>query len=932
MVSLNVHHVIGLSILEDDQSPGHQTLSHITDNWRQSTLDSNIQSPDVMASPSPCDVFKDKDELIVDCQGSFLTNVSSSWFPENTTSILLDNNMLTSVPANFNLLHRLRRLSLSHNQIKELEVDTFRGLEHLEFLNLEFNGLELTFIPNKTFAALKNLTVLFMRQDGVFRDWRKVRYDFLSELGNLESLTISSYGETVHFDVTFSKLKKMKELEVTGEAIKITNSSFENLSQLRVLSLIDMIFLLYLNSSAFRPLVNIQNLSLTNVQSHLHRVFDSFQCFISRKMASIQLVNVRLTHGEQYSSLLSGNGILTPNSTRYLRQICVSQLVLKNCAIFIIESNALASQVWSRCLKSIDLTDNPILGTKMVLFQVLGMKSLETILFRNALPPNSKPGTFVTEQNKTSDNWSKHRGSNQTHTDEAERNTVAHEASSYTSDFRVANQDHEITIVSRKEIGTASTNRNAQLKESTRNNSSNKQSVPHKSERLLQENGEAILYVSKSIKHFVISRVFSYFTIELNFRVIGAEHVLYLDLSDGGGSRFNALVKGLTGLRTFLLSGNDLFELNAQFFDTMPSLQALDLSGCNLNREQMSSSSERLFLNLQNLQQLDLSFNSLTSLSSRTFSSNPNLFEIRLSGNRFRAIPFDLTITPFLKLLDLSSNALISISAIDRRELDTLAAGNGGLRLFLDGNVLSCGCMDIQFLHWLQMTTVELDMARNYSCIDNDGVLTNTAVLSDLEAYWRQCWGKMFLSYSLTLFCLLIIGFVLCFFVTKYKTYIISGLLNLFSETFLKKPSNYEIGVFIGYADRDYQFACHDLRQFIEDTLGLRTFIRDRDLLPSTDLASGIIDAINRSWRVLLVVTETFHWQDDWFLYTCRSAISNLTPANPNLIVIMVDSQLRHRLPRDILGAVSEENIIVMNEGRRLKYDVTEKLRTRLLA
>ncbi|XP_059161388.1 toll-like receptor 4 [Physella acuta] len=896
-----------------------------------------------MASPSPCDVFKDKDELIVDCQGRSLTNVSSSWFPENTTSILLDNNMLTSVPANLNLLHRLRRLSLSHNQIKELEANTFCGLEHLEFLNVEFNGLDLTFIRNKTFAALKNLTVLFMRQDGVFRDWRKFRYDFLSELGNLESLTISSYGETVHFDVTFSKLKKLKELEVAGEAIKITNSSFENLSQLRVLSLIDMKFLLYLNSSAFRPLVNIQNLSLTNVQSHLHRVFDSFQCFVSRKMASIQLVNVRLTHGEQYSSLLSGNGILTPNSTRYLRQICVSQLVLKNCAIFIIESNALASHVWSRCLKSIDLTDNPILGTKMVMFQVLGMKSLETILFRNALPPNSKPGTFVTGLNKTSDNWSIHTGSNpthwniqpgsnSTHTDEDEPNTVARKTGSNSSDFRVSNQDPEITIVSRKEIGTASTNRNAQLKESTRNNSSNKQFVPYKSERLLQENGEIILYVSKSIKYVGLSRVFPRFTIQWNVRVIGAERVLYLDVSDGGGSRFSALVKGLTGLRTFLLSGNDLFELNPQFFDTMPSLQALDLSGCNLNREQMSSSSERLFLNLQHLQQLDLSLNSLTSLSSSTFSSNPNLFEIRLSGNRFRAIPLDLTYTSRLKLLDVSSNALISISAKDRRELDALAAGNGGLKLFLEGNVLSCGCMDVQFLHWLQMTMVELDMARNYSCIDNDGVLTNTAVLSDLEAYWRQCWGNMFLSYSLILFCLLIIGNVLCFFVTKYKTYIISGLLNLFSETFLKKPSNYEIGVFIGYADRDYQFACHDLRQFIEDTLGLTTFIRDRDLLPSTDLASGIIDAINRSWRVFLVVNETFLAQDDWFLYTCRSAISNLTPANPNLIVIMVDSQLRHRLPRDILGAVSEENIIVMNEGRRLKYDVTEKLRTRLLA
>ncbi|XP_059161265.1 toll-like receptor 4 [Physella acuta] len=364
----------------------------------------------------------------------------------------------------------------------------------------------------------------------------------------------------------------------------------------------------------------------------------------------------------------------------------------------------------------------------------------------------------------------------------------------------------------------------------------------------------------------------------------------------------------------------------------MPSLETLDLSSCQLSGQFMAESGGRLFQNLQYLKQLDLSFNQLAFLSPEIFSKNVNLKELFLAGNRFKKIPFSLKNTPRLSVLDMRFNELTRLPVEIRNNLDKIFKENKEFSFYLEGNVLSCGCHDIQFLQWIQLTVVNMDMFRNYSCVDNDGVLTYTTALSDLQIYWRQCWGTFFLYLSVILFCLLIIGFVLCFFVTKYKTYIISGLLNLFSETFLKKPSNYEIGVFIGYADRDYQLACHDLRQFIEATLGLTTFIRDRDLSPSTDLASGIIDAINRSWRVLLVVNETFLSQDDWFLYTCRSAISNLTPANPNLIVIMVDSQLRHRLPRDILGAVSEENIIVMNEGRRLKYDVTDKLRTRLLA
>ncbi|XP_059161288.1 toll-like receptor 4 [Physella acuta] len=888
-----------------------------------------------MASPSPCNIVTDKDELIVDCQVRSLTQVSSSWFPENTTSILLDNNMLTSVPVNLYLLHRLRRLSLSYNQIEELDVDTFRGLEHLEYLNLDSNGLDLTSIPSKTFDRFKNLAVLSIRQDGDLRYRRHDGYEFLSDVKNLESLTISSVGEILYFGVQFNKLEKLAALQVTGGSKKITNLSFENLSQVRVLYLKEFQSLQYFNSSAFWPLINLQHIYMRSVQAHLHQVLDSFQCWVNRSMEYILLEDIWVTLGEQYSSLLPAKGILTPNSTIYLRQICVIHLVLRSCRIIIVHLNALTSDTWDKCLKSIDFTDNAIIGTFSVFFQVMNMRNLEKFFFRDNFKLNSFRRGFLSALSIASDNSRNHSACNTTRINEAQSITLERVFETNNSDcitsnnyFPEANQDPLFTDTSSYEVGKTTTK--AQVSESIWYISS-KQQFPYKVELIRQAN-ELNIYVSKSMKYLYLSRLFMLFFADFNVSFIGGENVLHVDVSDGGLTEFTGRIRGLTGLRTLLLSSNDLLQLNPQFFDTMPSLQALDLSGCSLNSEYMSSFSERLFLNLQNLQQLDMSYNFLNSLSSRTFSSNPKLFEIRLSGNRFRAIPFDLTNTPRLKWLDLTSNALISISAKDRRELDALAAGNGGLRLFLGGNVLFCGCTSVQFLHWLQMTTVELDMTRNYSCIDNDGVLTNTAVLSDLEAYWRQCWGKMFLSYSLILFCLLIIGFVLSFFVTKYKTYIISGLLNLFSETFLKKPSNYEIGVFIGYADRDYQFACHDLRQFIEDTLGLTTFIRDRDLSPSTDLASGIIDAINRSWRVLLVVNETFLSKDDWFLYTCRSAISNLTPANPNLIVIMVDSQLRHRLPRDILGAVSEENIIVMNEGRRLKYDVTEKLKTRLLA
>ncbi|XP_059176642.1 toll-like receptor 4 [Physella acuta] len=438
-----------------------------------------------------------------------------------------------------------------------------------------------------------------------------------------------------------------------------------------------------------------------------------------------------------------------------------------------------------------------------------------------------------------------------------------------------------------------------------------------------------IIYMSSSLRYWDFTRLSSLsFDIAVTF--VGANNLCFIDMSESYGEIYTSTVRGLDNLKILLLSGNSISNLSYSFFDKMPCLETLDLSRNQIPNDLMSNFGDRLFQKLTNLQQLELSFNFLNSLSPRTFLYNRNLRELFLAGNRFQQIPFNLQYTPNLRVLDLRFNDLTTLTADVRYSLDKLATDNKGFNLYLEGNVLSCGCHDIQFLLWMKLTIVNMDLDRNYSCIDTDGVSRYTESITDLGAYWRKCTGESFLWFSIIMFCLMFIGFLLCVFVTKYKTYIISGLLNVFSETFLKKPSNYEIGVFIGYADKDYQFACHDLRQFIEDTLGLTTFIRDRDLSPSTDLASATVQAIDRSWRVLLVVNETFLSRDRWFLFMCRAATSALTSANPKRIVVLVEDQLHHRLPAELSRVVLEDNIVV-TRGNFLDYELKEKLRTRLV-
>ncbi|XP_073351152.1 leucine-rich repeat-containing protein 3B-like [Pagrus major] len=80
--------------------------------------------------------------LMVCCSGLRLTQVPVG-LPHHTVRLLLDKNLLVSLPADsFSDLFLLDELDLSHNQLSSLEADCFRGLaSSLRFLDLSSNQL-----------------------------------------------------------------------------------------------------------------------------------------------------------------------------------------------------------------------------------------------------------------------------------------------------------------------------------------------------------------------------------------------------------------------------------------------------------------------------------------------------------------------------------------------------------------------------------------------------------------------------------------------------------------------------------------------------------------------------------------------------------------------------------------------------------------------
>ncbi|XP_059154837.1 toll-like receptor 4 [Physella acuta] len=756
---------------------------------------------------SPCFVLNTDEDVTVNCQGRSLTRVDMSWFPENTTVILLDNNLLTAVPKIFETLHRLRRLSLSGNQISDIQDNMFLGLGQLEYLNLDDNPLNVANLSKETLAPLKSLIELSICIDGDFEPFAYPNETY-SRLLKLQVLTISAFGEELYFGEEFGSTTNVHQLTIIqGNVQRITKNSFKNVNRIRTLEINNLSFLNGVENSTFESLKHVNQLTLKVLRLELKELLPTFKAFVGKKMDSITMMRIRVVMNDRYNTILTGDAILTQESLRYLTQICVAHFALTDSNVYVIKHNAFASETWNKCLKSLDLSKNLIAGTKFAYFQIWNLKHLETLIMEYSTPFYTGSNSVIRQKGRESCN--------------IDKNSWVKQSNSYVNEHRLI---------------------------------SNTKLQPRVS--------EIFFYTSSSLQLMDFAKLVS-LSFDINLTFVGAENLCYVDLSYSRGRRYTCPIRGLNNVKTFILTGNNIIDICGDFFDTMPSIETLDLSRNQLQNGNMFALDGRLFQKLFNLKQLELSFNHISALSSNIFHTNKKLEELYLAWNRFSKMPLNLKNTPSLRVLDLRFNALITLPKESRDEMDTLARNNGGFSLYLEGNVLSCGCQNIQFLQWIKLTSVSLDMWRNFTCIDNDGVSTNTGAYTNLEAYWRQCWGNFFLSFSVILFCLLVIGFVLCYFIIMFKTYIMSGLMNLFNVTKLKSPSSYEIGVFIGYADRDYQFACHDLREFIEVTLGLQTYIRDRDLSPNANISSGIMNAIDDSWRILLVVNETFLNSDD---------------------------------------------------------------------
>ncbi|KAK0055734.1 toll-like receptor 7 [Biomphalaria pfeifferi] len=859
------------------------------------------------SNDSPCSSkYFPSQETVVNCSSRSLSLVDNSWFPSNTTVILLNNNALTAIENDtFRNLSKLRILDLSYNKIDRIEPRAFADVTRLERLYLEFNKLNISLLYQKLFCSLVSLVELRIIQGhssdkgNISKHLENFKYRINNFycLFNLTILTLDTWDENLYFDQSFQNLTKLTHLGIRGDVESVNEKSFENVNNVHFFTFSHANSMKSFDELALSKFNSLGSLSLDSVNIGLRNSLKILGPLSNTNMTSVSFKNVIQYKDDESYVFKTGEETLSGEMTKYLTTICVKHVALVDNSIYVIETNALSSTIWRQCLQSLDLSGNGILGSELALFNfhmfvnlnsgVLGIHDNDVIRYT----PTGQGNFRVDIQEQL---FQKGKAKFTFSHVEVPVNTTRDETRlSVDTPSKNTTRDE-----SRLSVDTASKNTNS---------------------------ANLTLFLPPSVRYLDIAGFFHFFALADPISFGNGQHLKYLDLSESGVRNVHGPVIGLESVTTLLLSHNYFSDMSVTFFDSFPSVERLELADTIIDPLFMSDYSERMFQTLNNLTSLDMSQNSFNMLSKNTFAKNGKLTHLTLSANNFNSIPFDLKNTPNLIYLDMRKNTLLNIDQEIRDLFDDMVIENGNLELLISDNLISCVCQSIEFLQWIQNSLIMFDDNGNITCVDKDLRVSSTAAFKDLEEFWRHCRGVYYFYISVSLLCVLIVGFLSFFIVTKHIIVIKSILLQRLTGLKLKFASDYENGVFICCQDDMVAFSRGFLQPFL-----IRHKIKTLDEvevgLAGQERARGMLRAIQTSWRVLLVFGDGFTC-DPWFMISAKLAVHCTTPENPNRIMILTSRANTNRIPPQWINNVPEDNIMTVRQ-----WELDDALRHSLLS
>ncbi|XP_042331418.1 toll-like receptor 13 [Sceloporus undulatus] len=328
------------------------------------------------------------------------------------------------------------------------------------------------------------------------------------------------------------------------------------------------------------------------------------------------------------------------------------------------------------------------------------------------------------------------------------------------------------------------------------------------------------------------------------------------------------LFGGLDHLQYLSLKGNPrILFLNLSFIN-LTSLDTLDLSEIEPDRNGSWKLCPNIFQGLSNLHQLYLEDSSLTDLPEQVFSGLTSLEQLSLSKNDLRNI---------------SKNVLGGLSSL--KYLD------------LSGNPLTCSCVNAWFQNWsVSDPNVQIPLLDSYHCF-GPGATDRLFVDEDMTYCFVNLGIYFFIATTVVILLFQLITLISAKFgwTLRHAYYLLRG----WGQRQLRpKGQDYQYDAYISCCGQDYEWVAKNVLVKLEQEGEpcFRLCFGPRDFAPGEYYIENVQNGVSRSRKTLCIVNKNY-LESEWCSLEIQLACSKIYYHGQDpLVVVFMEEIPNYRL------------------------------------
>jgi hypothetical protein len=293
----------------------------------------------------------------------------------------------------------------------------------------------------------------------------------------------------------------------------------------------------------------------------------------------------------------------------------------------------------------------------------------------------------------------------------------------------------------------------------------------------------------------------------------------------------------------------------------------------------------------------------------------PQLKTLNLRGNLLLHVPDGaLDALSSLRVLDMGQNLMRAVSEgafnhLVRQRLESVS--------FL-GNPLTCSCDVLWLKLWMHASpaTFSTDprVGNIHQCHDEDNYISVavTSLLLPCQACLFSQSASLNIIVNVTLATCVLVSVILLYRFRWHMRLVLHEALRSEGQARrLQRLQNnhFDYDVFVSYASENLPWVRRHLMPQLEEGLGLRLCIHERDFITGKNIVDNISDCVESSKKVMMLFSRHFK-RSQWCQFELAYCLTHVMDYDDVLIIVCLDDITSYELPSTIMAVLKTTTYI----------------------